>query len=95
MQFKVVFAARPSLNYHKPITASSFAFGTKHELILTFYYFLLLLSVTKSRSCIAINTRDERKSKSLENQPPKSSAAMLAKDNEVVPLLLSQFFVCD
>lgn len=33
----VVFAARPSLNYHEPITASSFVFGTKHELIFTFY----------------------------------------------------------
>lgn len=33
----VVFAARPSLNYHEPITASSFVFGTKHELIFAFY----------------------------------------------------------
>lgn len=37
MQLKVVFAARLLLNYHKPITTSSFVFGTKHELILTFY----------------------------------------------------------
>lgn len=33
----VVFNGRPSLNYHKPITASSFVFGTKHELILYFF----------------------------------------------------------